>query len=181
MKRLLSEILCAAVAGSLFAAGYAVSAVEATVKAVDSTARTVTVKTEDGTEHTFHVTKRTVVHGSEGAGPASKDAMKDLHEGSSVVVHYTKKGSDETAQEIDRLGSDGLKESKGTISKLDRGGKKLVLKSEDGTEQTYDLSARAANDAGKDIAEGSDKGANVTVYYAEAGGKKVAHFFKKAI
>lgn len=35
-------------------------------------------------------------------------------------------------------------------------------------------------DAGKDIAEGAEKSAKVTVYYTEDAGHKVAHFFKRS-
>jgi len=41
------------------------------------------------------------------------------------------------------------------------------------------LTDHAAADAGKEMAEGTEKGAKVTVYYAEESGRKVAHFFEK--
>jgi hypothetical protein len=46
-------------------------------------------------------------------------------------------------------------------------------------EETYRLADRAVKDTGKDIGEGAEKSAKVTVYYTEEGGHKVAHFFKK--
>jgi hypothetical protein len=109
-----------------------------------------------------------------------RGSFHGLTEGSKVVVHYSKKGTDETAEEIDRVGEGGLKETKGTITKLDRGGKKIVVKGDDGVEHTYDLPKHAADDAGKDIGAGTEKGSKVTVYYTEKGGKEVAHFFKGA-
>jgi len=42
------------------------------------------------------------------------------------------------------------------------------------------MSGHAAEDTGKDIGEGADKGAKVTVYYSEDAGKKTAHFIRKA-
>jgi hypothetical protein len=75
------------------------------------------------------------------------------------------------------VGKDGLKTTDGTIKDIDRGGKKLIVKSSDGVESTFRLTDRAAKDGGKDIAEGSEKGAKITVYYTEDAGKKVAHFF----
>ena len=157
-----------------------VGAVEATVTKVDAAGKKVTVKTADGTEHTFKVAGHTVVHGSEATGDAAKSSWHGLTEGSKVVVHYSKKGTDETAEEIDKIGEGGLKETKGTITKLDRDGKKIVVKGDDGVEHTYDLSKDATKDAGKDIAAGTEKGTKVTVYYTEKGGKEVAHFFKSA-
>jgi len=52
-----------ALAGLALAADDVVTAVEGTVKKVDSGAKTVVVKTEDGTEHTVHFLKKTSVHG----------------------------------------------------------------------------------------------------------------------
>jgi hypothetical protein len=62
----------------------------------------------------------------------------------------------------------------GTVSEVDRGGKKLVVKTADGTEQTFKLADHAAVETGK----GTEKAAKVTVYYTEDAGKKVAHFFE---
>jgi hypothetical protein len=181
MKNLRFGLIALVMSVAAYGAGAAVNAVEASVTKVDAAAKTVTVKTADGTEHTFHVVGRTVIHGSEATGDAAKGSLHGLTEGGNVIVHYSKKGSEETAEEIDRVGEGGLKETKGTISKLDRGGKKMVVKGDDGVEHTYDLSEHAARDAGKDIGEGSEKATKVTVYYTEKGSKKIAHFFKAAV
>ena len=82
---------------------------------------------------------------------------------------------------LDRLGGDGLKVSRGTVSDVDRDGKKISIKSADGTEQTFDLADNAAKDTGKDIGKGTDKTAKVTVYYTEDAGRKTAHFVKKVL
>ena len=156
-----------------------VTAVEGTVKKVDSGTKTVVVKTVDGAEHTFHFLGRTVVHGTEATVKGSKDAFHGLKEGSEVAVHYTAKGGRETADEVDHIGKDGLKVAEGTISHIDRGAKTVAVKTADGTEETYRLADRAVKDTGKDIGEGAEKSAKVTVYYTEEGGHKVAHFLKK--
>jgi hypothetical protein len=155
-----------------------VGAIQGTVKKVDSATKTIVVKAADGTEHTFHFIGRTTVQGAEKAAEGTKDAFHGVKEGSEVVVHYSKKGAEETAEEVDHVGKDGLKVTEGTVSKIDRGGKTLVVKTKDGTEETYHLTDRAAKDAGKDIAKGSERSAKVTVYYTETAGRKVAHFFK---
>jgi len=148
---------------------------------LDDAAKTVVVKVADGTEHTFHFVKRSAVHGAQDTAEGAKDAFHGLKEGSEVAVHYTAKGSVETADEVDRLGKDGLKATEVTVTHVDRGAKTLAVKTADGTEETYHLASNAAKDAGKDIAEGTEKSAKVTVYYTEEAGHKVAHFFKKAI
>jgi hypothetical protein len=148
---------------------------------MDAGAKTVVVKVGDGTEHTLHFVKRSVVHGSDLTADGAKDTFHGLKEGGEVAVHYTAKGSVETAEEVDRIGKDGMKASEVTVTHIDRGAKTLAVKSADGTEETFRLTGSAAKDAGKDIAEGTEKSAKVTVYYTEEGGHKVAHFFKKTL
>jgi hypothetical protein len=162
-----------------FAAEDVVSAVEGTVEKVDAGAKTVIVKTTDGTEHTFHFVGRTAVHGTEATARGSKDAFHGLKGGSAVAVHYTAKAGRETAEEVDHIGKDGLKVTEGTVSRIDRGGKTIAVKTADGTEEIYNLAGRAAKDTGKGIGEGAEKSGKVTVYYTEEAGRKVAHFFKK--
>jgi hypothetical protein len=159
-------------------AAFAITAVEGKVEKIDSTAKTIVVKAADGTEHTFHFVGRTTVHGAEIAGDAAKESFHGLKEGSDVVVHYTAKGSEETAEEVDHLGEGGLKVTEGTITHLDRGAKTVTIKSEDGTEHAFRLTGHAAEDAGKDISGGAEKSAKVTVYYTEKAGHQIAHFFK---
>jgi hypothetical protein len=96
-------------------------------------------------------------------------------------VHYTVKGSEETAEEIDHVGEGGLKTAEGTVAHLDRSAKTFTIKAEDGTEHEFRLTDHAAEDAGKDISEEAEKSAKVTVYYTQQAGHKVAHFFSKTL
>ncbi len=108
-----------------------------------------------------------------------KDAFHGLKEDTDVVAHYTTKGTEKTAVEVDKVGKDGIKSVDGTITHIDRATKTMAVKAADGTEHTFKLSAHAADDAGKDIEKGTEKTAHVTVYYTEEAGKKTAHFFEK--
>lgn len=155
-----------------------VAAVEGRVEKVDRAAKTVLVKAVDGSEHTFHLVSRTVVHGAQATRRGADAAAGDLREGSSVVVHATRKGADETAEEIDHVGNDGLKASEGAVTGFDRDARTLTIKTADGTEETYRLSVHAAEEAGRDTEDAAKKSARVTVYYSEEAGHKVAHFFK---
>jgi hypothetical protein len=179
MKPYPSIVLILSVALPTIAAEQA-SVAEGTVSKVDSTTKTILVKTKDGTEHTFRFGGRMAVHGADATSAGSKDAWHSIKSGSEVAVHYTAKGTDETAVEVDRIGSDGLKATEGTVTKIDRGAKTMTIATTDGTEETFRLLDRAAVDSGKDIGTGADKSAKVTVYYTEQGGSKVAHFFKSA-
>jgi hypothetical protein len=163
---------------SMFAADDVVTAVEGTVKKVDAGTKTVVVKTADGTEHTVHFASKTAVHGWDASKAGAKDGMHGVDEGSHVVVHYTVKGTEKTAQEVDRVGEGGLKVTEGTVSKIDRGTKVLAVKTADGAEATYRITDHAIVDAGKETGKGIEKASKVTVYYTEEGGKKIVHFFK---
>jgi hypothetical protein len=164
--------------GSLLKAVEPVNATEGTVEKVDRTAKTVLVKAADGTVHTFHLVDRTVVHGAQATHRGADAAARDLREGSEVVVHSTKKGTEETAEEIDRVGKDSLKASDGTVTHFDRAARTMTIKTADGTEETFRMSKPAAQDAGRDTDDAAKKSTHVTVYYSEEAGHKVAHFFK---
>jgi arginine repressor len=178
-----ASLLLVLLAALSWAADDMVSAVHGTVTKVDSTTKTVVVKTKDGTEHTIKFVDKTTVHGVKAAGHdtamGAKDSFHGIKEGSEVVAHYTAKGAEKTAVEVDDVGKDGIKSVGGTVTHIDRAGKTIAVKTADGTEETFKLSGHAADDAGKDIGKGTEKTAHVTVYYTEDAGKKTAHFFEK--
>ena len=49
-------------------------------------------------------------------------------------MHYTAKGTEKTATEVDKVGKDGLKSVDGTVTKVGKDGKTVVVKSADGTD-----------------------------------------------
>ncbi len=175
MKRSFELCLCLALPLSVCLAGEATTAIHGTVTKVDSATKTVAIKTKDGTETTLIWTGKTTVHGTE-AG--AKDTFKGVKEGSEVVAHYTVKGADKTVVEVDRVGKDGMKETDGTVTAIDRGAKTIAVKTADGTVQTFKMADHATEDAGKEVGKATEKSAKVTVYYTEEAGKKVAHFFE---
>jgi len=162
-----------------FAVEDVVTATHGTITKIDKAARTIAIKTADGTEHVFHWAKDTTVHGGRASDVAAKDSWHGLKEGSEVVAHSTQRGTEDTALEVDKVGADGMKKTEGTIKEVDRGGKKLVVEAADGTEQTFRLTGHAAADGGKDVTAGAEKGTKVVVYSTEEAGKKIAHFFEK--
>ena len=130
---------------------------------LDAAAKTIVVKLADGTEHTLHFVKQTAVHGARGAAVAATEAFHGLKEGSEVVVHYTAKGTRETANDIDAIGKDGLKATETTASHIDHGAKTLAVKTADGAEETYHRTGGVAKEAGKDIAIASKPSACSTI------------------
>lgn len=180
MKNLFRFLVVAAVlVFSVHATEDVVTAIHGTISKLDSSTKTMVVKTKDGVEHTVHFTERTAVLGADKTAAGAKESFKGLSEGSEVVVHYTTKGTENSAMEVDKVGKSGLKSVDGTITKVGKDGKTVVVKSADGTEQTFDAASKDTADAAKDIGKGADKGAKTTVYYTEVGGKKIAHFFEK--
>jgi hypothetical protein len=182
MEGKMNKVLVLGVVFLMFcSSAFAIVAVRGKVERIDSTAKTMVVKAADGTEHTFHFVARTAVHGGEKAGAVTEESFHGLKEGSEVIVHYTAKGTEETAEEVDHIGEGGLKATEGTVTHLDRAAKTVTVKTADGTEEAFRLTDHAAEDAGRDIAEGAEKSAKVTVYYTEHAGHKVAHFFTKVL
>ena len=150
-----------------------------TVDKVDAGAKTVAVKTADGTEHTLAFTGHTVVHGAKDSTRGAEDASHGLENGSKVVVHYTAKGGKETADEVDKIGEDGLKGTKVTVTHVDRAAKTVSVETADGAKDTYKVTDRAADEIGKEVAKGTERTAKGTVYFTEDAGHKVVHFFER--
>jgi hypothetical protein len=163
----------------LGAADDVVSAVHGTITKLDSATKTMVVKTKDGTEHTIHIVGKTTVHGTDAAGAGAQDAFHGLQEGSEVVAHYTVKGTEKSAVEVDHVGKDGVKVLDGTVTRVGEAGKVVVVKAADGTEHTFHVVGRDTAAAAEDVGKGAEKNAKVAVYYTENAGKKVAHFFEK--
>ena len=171
MRKLGILAVCTILATVICVAQDVVSVVHGTVTKVDQGTKTVVVKTADGTEHTVKVTGDTAYKGA-------KAGFDDLKVGTEVVAHTTGKGVEETGVEIGKVGKGSLKVAKGTVTKVDHGTKTVVVKTADGTENAFEFTDTAGKDMGKAVGAGTEKGAKVTVYYTEEGGKKVAHFFR---
>jgi len=171
MTKLGRLALCLMVAAVICVAQDVVSVVHGTVTKVDSSTKTVAVKSADGTEHTIKVTGDTAYKGT-------KDGFDGLKEGTEVVARTTGKGAEETGVEIGKVGKDSLNVTKGTITKVDEGTKTVVVKTADGTEKTFEYTGNAGKDMGKAVGKGAEKSAKVTVYYTDEAGKKIAHFFR---
>ena len=148
---------------------------EGTVKAVYRATNVVIVATLDGVEHMYHFTKDLLVHGGKGSGV---DALEGLREGTTVVIHSSGTGANQSAVEIDRLGDEGLKTTEGVVTNIDRRQREITIRFDNGTKETLQLTERAAAEAGSGASQVAPA-ARVTVYYADENGRKVAHYFKK--
>lgn len=164
--------------------------VSGTITAVDSAAKTVTIKTADGVETTAKFTEKTTVEGGKDLAGAATAAAKmtalGAKKGSQAVIHYTGEGAMATADGVKVVGAQSVKVAKGTVTAVDRGSETMAVKTADGAEVTYHFAsdgvvegakATAAGTAmaGKETAHGVTAGSEVTVHYTEEGGKKVVH------
>src|SRR6266436_581433 len=133
-----------------------------TVEKVDAGAKTIAVKTADGTVETVKFTEKTTVHGLTGAAKGADLVGK---EGGHVIVHSTVEGTEKTAHSVEWFGD-----------------KTVAVKTADGTKEAFEVGGHATVDTGKTVgrysAIGAKKGEHVTVYYTEEAGKKIAHLFK---
>lgn len=150
------------------------------IEKVDKGTKTLVVKTADGTEETVKWTERTTVRGLKGAGRAADLAGR---EGEHVVVHYSVEGADKTARAIEHLGRATPRVAEGTIKTVGKDTREVVVKTANGTEETFRLAERAAVDSAEGVARGSKlaarEGEQVTVYYTEEAGRKIAHVIKR--
>jgi hypothetical protein len=180
MKNLLRLLALSALLLSVAHAADDVSAaIHGTITKLDSATKTMMIRTKDGTVDTIHFVDKTAVWGADKTAAGAKDSFKGLSEGSEVVVHYTAKGSENTATEVDKVGKGGLQYVDGTVTKIGSGGKTVVVKAADGTEQTFSVAGRDTTASAKAVGSAANKTGKATVYYTEQGGKKVAHFFEK--
>jgi uncharacterized membrane protein YkoI len=158
---------------------HVITATHGTITKIDKTAKTIAVKTADGSQHIFYWAKDTSVHGAKAADLAATDSWHGLREGSEVVAHSTKRGSKDTVLEVDKVSDTGLKRTEGTVKEIDRSGQRLVVESADGTEHAFKLTKHAATDGGKDMVAGAEKGSKVAIYSTQEAGESVVHFFEK--
>src|SRR6202166_1879243 len=89
-------------------------ATEGTIKDEHKAANKIVVETKDGVEHVYDAAKGLLVHGG-------KSGLSDLKPGTTVVIHYTSNASGDLAQEVDRIGADGLSVTEGIVTKINHG------------------------------------------------------------
>ncbi len=189
-SKVFSKLSIAACLAVLLTFAYAqdvVHAVEGAVTRVDKKAKTIAIKTADGSEEAFNYTERTAVRDSHAAGHGVKTGAVDTYfagkEGSHVVVRYMGNGAEKTATVLDDFGKESLKVSRGTVTHVDQAARTVAIKTENGGEATYKLGAEGVVDtehgvvrANRYVAKEGDK---VIVHYTEDGGGKLVRFFKK--
>jgi hypothetical protein len=151
-------------------------ATEGTMKTVYRGLNTIIVTTVDGLEHAYRFTKDLIVHG----GKSPEDPLAGLKEGAMVVIHYSTEGGEPMVVEIDQVGDEGLLETEGRITKIDRGKKQIDVQIGESRTETFQLTDRAAAETSKEIqSQAADGTAKIVIYYKDENGRKVVHYVKK--
>jgi hypothetical protein len=169
MKNLGYFAVCSILTISICVSQDLVNIVYGTIQKMDSTTKTIVVKTADGTEHTIKVTDAATVKGT-------KDGFNGLREGTQIVARTTRQGADETAIEVGMISEEGFKATDGTVRKFDKDTKTIVVNDVHGAKKTFELGGKALEDAGKATGAGIANGTIVTVYYTEEDGEKIAYY-----
>ncbi len=184
LKRIGMGVACALAVVTAAAAASVGHAVVGSIEKIDDAAKTIAVRTVDGTTEVFRFTESTTVTGATTATHVADLAGKGSYH---FVVHYTGTGQRKTASSLEFVGDGPWKVAKGAVVRVDGAGRTVVMKTADGAEQTFHAGEHAAVqtsggvakfgiDAGQSVAEGAE----LTAHYTEEGGKKVAHFFQAA-
>jgi hypothetical protein len=131
-----------------------------TIDKVDTGAKTVAVKTADGTVTTLKYTDKTAVHGLSG----------------------TAEGTDTVARSIVFVGDKTVDKTDGTIFRIGKTTKTISVKMADNTVKVFSVSTHATVNAGKDVfhysAVSLKEGDHVVVYSTDEAGKSIAHAFE---
>ena len=122
-------------------------------------------KTSDGIRQIGRKKNTTKVDGE----AASLDSLQP---GTAVVVRYTVKGIQTSADPIDAIGRNRVSLDEGIVTKVDRHRNQITVHLADGTTETLRL---ARNDAGNSNARQS----RIIVSYADVSGHNVAQYFKR--
>jgi len=152
--------------------------VTGTVDKIDTTSKTIAVKTADGTVHVVKYTGDATVSGVKGVAKGAELTGKETGH---VIVRTVGTGAEETAHSMVWVGDKTVETTDGVVEDTGKGVKFVSIKTADGTKQTFVVANHATIDSGEDIGKysvvGAKKGEHVTVYYTEDAGKKIAHAF----
>jgi hypothetical protein len=150
-----------------------------TIDKVDTGAKTVAVKTADGTVTVVKYTDKTTVHGLADTAHAADLAGRT---GGRVIVHDVPEGTDTVARSIVFVGDKTVDKTDGTIFRIGKSTKTISVKMADDTVKVFSVSSHATVNAGKDVfhysAVSLKEGDHVVVYSTDEAGKSIAHAFE---
>lgn len=151
-----------------------------TIKALDLKASTLIVMPQQGAEVTFRVDPQsTHVRGMEGAATLAALAAKT---GSGIVVHYTGEAPGMKAVGIDFIGTELVKVADGTLIRVHKATRSIVIKGPTGTEETFELVGGAPIELATGLVTfelfATKLNERVSLYYTEKAGAKRVRLIK---
>jgi hypothetical protein len=188
--KMVSRIVFLASFAALLGSAHAqevVHAITGVITRVDKTAKTLAIKTAEGSEEVFSYSDHTAVRDSREAAEGAKMGEVESYfagkQGTHVVVRYTGKGVQKTANLVEDFGKDTLKSGRGTVTQVDRAARTIAVKTADGAEATYTLGADGVVDTEQGVVKASryraKEGEKVVVHYTEDASGRVVRFLKK--
>lgn len=144
-----------------------------TIKTLDLKANTLVITPLQGSEVTFKVDPRTT-H-VRGLAKATLPALA-RQTGASIVVHYTGEATEMKALGIDFIGTEPIKVAQGTLVRVNKVTRSIVIKTATGPEETFELAVGAPIDLATGLVTldsfATRLNERVSLYYTEKAGTK---------
>lgn len=153
-----------------------------TLKTIDLNTNMLVVTPLAGADVTFKVDPRTTrIHDFEASPTLARLAKKT---GAGLVVHFTGGGSDVTAVELDYIGHQPMKVTTGTIVRIEKLTRVIVVKTPTGAEEKLQLAVNAPIELATGLiafdAFSGKLNEPVSLYYTEGRGHKEVRLIKAA-
>lgn len=175
-------VCCLSVAPLQGIAQETVHALAGTLTAIDAAAKTITVKTDDGSEGLFKDDTDSKVKIEFDKNLRAQTTAADAFAGTGVrvIVYYFGVGNVRTAVALENLGSGPFVKSSGTVLRFDRHKHELTIETNAGSKEVFEISPKTVAETSFGVAEGEkvdlSKGENVRVTASPAGGGQAAIF-----
>lgn len=161
-----------------------VHALSGTVEKIDSSARTLGLKTNDGSEGTFQLPQPGISMDFDGNVKArTTPAATFSKTGTEVILYFYGNGDVRTAVAVQDLGSTQLVNTAGTVTKFDKHNHTVALKTTAGTTQTLQVDPKSVADTTMGVIDGQKfepaKGDTLRVVASTANGAGKALFLRE--
>jgi outer membrane lipoprotein-sorting protein len=159
-----------------------VHALAGTVTAIDAAAKTITVKTDDGSENLFKddTDSKVKIDFDKDLRAQTTAADAFAKTGARVIVYYYGFDTVRTAVALENLGSGPFVKTSGTVLKLDRHKHLLTIETSAGSKQVFEIGPKTVAETSFGAVEGEkvdvSKGENVRVTASPDGAGQTALF-----
>jgi hypothetical protein len=153
-----------------------------TLKALDLSTNTLVVAPLAGSDVTFKVDPRALhIRDFETSPTLARLAKKT---GAGLVVHFKGSGTEVMAVQLDYIGHEPMKVTTGTIVRIEKANRVIVIKTATGTEEKLQLAVNAPIELATGLVEfdafAGTLNEQVSLYYTEGKGHKEVRLIKQA-